>query len=159
MIRKGRMEDWDAICELEKACFNEREAASEEALKERLRVFPDCFWLYEEEGKLLSMVNGCLSDEDHLRDEMYKDAELHDPEGKWMMIFGVATLPSERGKGYAGTLLKAMEEELKEKGKKGAVLTCKDFYAPYYAQFGYVNEGESQSALGGASWFEMRKEF
>ena len=34
-----------------------------------------------------------------LTDDMYKNAQLHDENGEWQMIFGVNTLPSYRRHG------------------------------------------------------------
>ena len=37
--------------------------------------------------------------EAELPDDMYKNAQLHDEDGEWQMIFGVNTLPSYRRHG------------------------------------------------------------
>jgi hypothetical protein len=40
--------------------------------------------------------------------------------------------------------------------RKGVILTCKAEKIPYYAKFGFVNEGESESDHGDAKWYQMR---
>ena len=75
------------------------------------------------------------------------------------MIFGVNTIPSERRKGYAGQLLQRAIEDAREQGRKGLVLTCKEEKISYYAKFGFVNEGLSESVHGGVPWYQMRLTF
>ena len=91
---------------------------------------------------------------------MYEQANLHNENGAWQMIFGVNTLPSYRKKGYAGTLLKQFIQDAKEQGRKGVVLTCKDALIDYYAKFGFKSEGKSdKSNHGGVEWNQMRLTF
>jgi len=113
---------------------------------------------YEEED-VVSFVNGMCTNDAVLKDEMFADASLHHRDGAWQMIFGVCTLPEYRKRGIAGELLKAAVKDTKARGKKGLVLTCKEALLPYYAKFGFVNEGVSVSEHGGAKWYQMRISF
>ena len=99
------------------------------------------------------------TDEPVLRDEMYDAAALHDEAGAWQMIFGVVTVPEFRRRGYAGQLLRHVVEEARAQGRRGLVLTCKDHLVHYYAKFGFVDEGLSDSTHGGVAWHEMRLAF
>ena len=159
MIRKATIEDCAAITALEAACFPPAEAAPYDSFEARLKAFPDRFWLLFLDGELVSMVNGSLSNEPDLRDEMFHDTALHDDDGVWQMIFGVATMPVHRCKGYAGMLLKRAIEDCRREGREGLVLTCKDYRIRYYASFGFVNEGLSSSEHGGDVWYQMRVKF
>ena len=107
----------------------------------------------------MSMVNGMASDEHDLRDEMFHDANLHRTDGDWLMIFGVATVPEYQRRGCAAQVLNRAIEDSRALGRKGVVLTCKDFRVPYYAKFGFVDEGISSSEHGGAVWHQMRITF
>ena len=158
-IRKATPADTAAITALEAACFPPAEAAPYESFAARLATFPDRFWLLFADGELVSMVNGSLSDETDLRDEMFHDATLHTPDGRWQMIFGVATHPAHQRKGYAGILLTTAVSDCKKEGREGLVLTCKEHKLCYYAKFGFVNEGLSASEHGGAEWYRMRVRF
>ena len=101
-----------------------------------------------------------ITDEPDLRDEMYEDASMHDPNGKWQMIFGVNTHPDYQKQGYAGILIRKMIEKARNEGRRGVVLTCKDRLVHYYAGFGFVNEGISdKSSHGGVPWNQMRITF
>ena len=93
-IRTASMADLAAVAAVEGACFPAAEAATEKDFAARLAVYPNHFWLLEEDdGTLVSFVNGLVTDEPLLRDEMYADASLHNEHGAWQMIFGVNTLP------------------------------------------------------------------
>lgn len=157
MIRKASMADLEAVAYMELCCFPEAEAATIESFEKRIAVFGDCFWLLEnEEGTLIGMINGMATDEPMLRDEMFENAALHNPNGEWQMIFGVETIPEYRHKGCASMIMKRVIEDCKEVGRKGIVLTCKDQLVPYYERFGFINEGKSASVHGGAVWYDMR---
>ena len=159
-IRTGLPEDLDRITAVEAACFPPAEAATAEDFAGRLAHYAGHFWLLEDDdGTLLSFVDGMVSDEPVIRDEMYADASLHHEQGAWQMIFGVATDPAEQGKGYAAALMRRVIADTKSRGKKGLVLTCKERLLSFYGQFGYRNEGVSGSEHGGAVWYEMRLTF
>ena len=158
-IRKATIEDLDAITALEAACFPAAEAASRESFKKRLEVFADRFWLLWEGDRLVSMVNGMVTDREELVDEMFADATIHQADGKWQMIFGVATHPEYQRRGLAAKVLQRAIAECKAEGRKGLILTCKEQKLHYYAKFGFVNQGVSVSEHGGALWYQMRLEF
>ena len=159
MAQTGFATVCSAITALEAACFPPAEAASYASFEARLTAFPDRFWLLYLDGELVSMVNGSLSDEDDLRDEMFHDTGLHDPAGKWQMIFGVATLPAYRCRGFAGKLLDTAIDQCRREGRAGLVLTCKQAKLSYYGGHGFVNEGLSSSEHGGDVWYQMRIRF
>lgn len=156
IIRHASMEDLNEITELEAACFNEAEAASGEAFRNRLQAYPDRFWLLIKDNQIISMVNGMVSNIPFLEDRMYSDSSMHEDEGEWQMIFGVETRPEYRRKGYAELLLKTVISEVKTQNKKGIILTCKSKLIHYYEKFGFENEGLSESNHGGESWYQMK---
>lgn len=158
-IRTATMEDLENIAAVEAECFAEAEAATKEEFAERLEYYRDHFWLMLDEGKIIAVVDGFVTDECDLTDEMYERASMHNENGAWQMIFGVNTIPAYRNRGYAGKLIKRAIEDAKKQGRKGLVLTCKDRLVPYYAKFGFKNEGVSASVHGGAVWNQMRLTF
>ena len=158
-IRTATMEDLAAVTAVEAACFPPAEAATEQDFAARLAVYPNHFWLLERDGKVISFVNGMVTDEPDLRDEMYADASLHDANGAWQMIFGVNTLPEYRRQGLAEQVLRRVISDAREQGRLGCVLTCKAALVHYYEKFGFVSEGISASEHGGAEWYAMRLTF
>ncbi|WP_298024463.1 GNAT family N-acetyltransferase [uncultured Dysosmobacter sp.] len=159
-IRTATMEDLPAVTAVEAACFPAAEAAGEADFAARLHVYPDHFWLMEDEdGTLVSFINGLVTDEPTLRDEMYEDASMHDEKGAWQMIFGVNTLPAYRRQGLAAQVMERVIADARAQGRRGCVLTCKDRLIHYYEKFGFQNEGVSQSVHGGVVWYDMRLTF
>ena len=158
-IRTATAEDLDQIAAVETACFPAAEAASREAFAQRLAHYGNHFWLMFEGEKLISFVDGFVTDQPDLTDEMFADAAMHDESGAWQMIFGVNTIPACRRRGYAGQLLERAIADARAQGRKGLVLTCKDHKIRYYAKFGFRDEGLCDSNHGGARWHQMRLTF
>lgn len=160
IIRTALPSDLDAIAAVEAECFPAAEAATKEEFAGRLAHYADHFWLMFEGGRLISFVDGFVTDCPDLTDEMYADADLHNESGAWQMIFGVNTIPSHRGRGCAGRLIRRAISDARSQGRKGLVLTCKEEKIGYYAKFGFVDEGVSpNSTHGGVVWHQMRLTF
>ena len=158
-IRTATPADLEAVTRVEALCFPPAEAATREDFLGRLATYPDHFWLLYDGDELVSFVNGMVTDEADLRDEMYQNASLHREDGDWQMIFGVNTIPAARRRGCAQLLLRRAIEDAREQGRKGLVLTCKEALLDYYGQFGFVSEGVSGSTHGGVLWYQMRLRF
>ena len=159
-IRYAAIEDVKAITAVETECFPPAEAATEKEFIERVRYYGNHFWLMFEQEKLIAFVDGFVTDEPDLTDEMYESASMHNEYGAWQMIFGVNTLPAYRKHGYAGELIRRAIEDAKQQGRKGLVLTCKDKLVPYYAKFGFQDEGVTdKSTHGNVVWHQMRLTF
>lgn len=160
LIRKATIEDLDAIAAVEAECFPMTEAATAEEFAARLKYYGNHFWLMFDADRLIAFVDGLVTDEPDLTDEMYEKAEMHDESGRWQMIFGVNTIPEYRRHGYAGELIQKAIDDARAQGRDGLVLTCKDKLVDYYGKFGFVNEGKSEkSQHGGVEWNQMRITF
>ena len=159
-IRNGRISDVDELTVIEAECFPAAEAAERKSFEDRLKHYADHFWILEDDnGKIISFVNGMVTDEEHLTDKMYENVSMHNENGAWQMIFGVNTLPEYRKKGYAETVLRRVIDDAKKQGRKGLVLTCKEKLIHFYGKLGFVDEGVSDSEHGGVVWHEMRLTF
>ena len=159
LIRTATIEDLQQIAEVEAACFPPAEAATEDEFVQRLEYYNHFWLMFDENDKLIAFVDGMVTDQADLTDEMYEKGELHNENGAWQMIFGVNTIPSCRKKGYAGELIRRAIEDARAQGRKGLVLTCKDRLIPYYSKFGFVLEGVSESVHGNVVWNQMRLTF
>ena len=158
-IRTATIADLAQIAAVEAECFPAAEAATKEEFAERIKYYGNHFWLMFEGEKLIAFVDGFVTDKPDLTDEMYEQAEMHDENGAWQMIFGVNTIPAYRKHGYAGQLRQCAIEDARKRGRKGLVLTCKEKLIAYYAKFGFVNEGISESVHGNVTWYQMRYKF
>ncbi len=158
-FRQGLPDDLDVLIELERRCFSESEAADRITFELRMKSFSRCFWVLEDDGQIVCMINGMTTNHKDLCDTMYENTDLYSPDGDWLMIFGVATLPSNQKSGYASKLMYHVIEETKQQGRQGIVLTCKKNLIPFYCRFGFISEGISDSVHGGAEWYQMRLSF
>ena len=122
-IRTATIEDLDAVTAVEAECFPAAEAATKEEFRDRLSHYGSHFWLMFEEDRLIAFVDGMVTDESDLTDEMYEKAQMHDENGAWQMIFGVNTIPAFRNRGCAGQLIQRAIEDARSQGRKGLVLT------------------------------------
>lgn len=159
IIRHATFDDLSSLAAVERECFPAAEAATEKDIQNRLLHYADHFWLLFDGDKLVGFVDGMVTDVADLTDEMYEKAEMHDANGAWQMVFGVNTIPSYRRHGWAARLMEQAIKEAKEQGRKGLVLTCKEELIHYYAKFGFVSEGISQSIHGNVVWYQMRLTF
>ena len=159
-IRTAELSDLDAIARVEAECFPQAEAATREDFEKRLAAYRNHFWLLFDGERLVSFVDGMVTDQEDLTDDLYENAQKHDEKGAWQMIFGVNTLPEYRQHGYAGELLRRAIDDARQQHRKGLVLTCKEHLLPYYAQFGFRDEGVSdKSTHGNVVWHQMRLTF
>ena len=118
-IKNATMEDIAAVAAVEAECFLPAEAATEEEFVERIKYYGKHFWLMYEGEKLIAFVDGFVTDEPDLSDEMYENAAMHNENGAWQMIFGVNTLPDYRRHGYAGELIcRAIDDARTQKRKE-----------------------------------------
>ncbi len=158
-IRPVALSDLDAVTAVEAACFPAAEAASRESFQARIATFPESFFVAEHEGKIIGFINGCVTNERTIRDEMFENSALHDPMGQYQSIFGLDVLEEYQRQGIAAALMEHMIGDARKKGRRGLILTCKDRLIHYYARFGYENLGLSASVHGGAVWYDMLLEF
>ena len=158
-ITTATLADLDALAAIEAACFPAAEAAAREEIEERLRVYAAHFYIAREKGAAIGFIDGMVTDEKDLLDELYADAARHDENGAWQMIFGLNTLPEYRRRGVAAALIETLCAAARAQGRRGVVLTCKEHLLPYYAKFGFCDEGLSVSTHGGAVWHQMRRTF
>ena len=153
------LEDLEQIYGLEIRCFPPGVAEERQVIRKRIETCPDNFVLVWDEGKLAAFVNGIGSSLRDLSDDMFTGEYLHDPEGDWKMMLSVGTDPKYRGRGLAGKAILRFVSWAKEKGRKGVVRTCREPLLPFYARFGFKNEGLSKSRHGDEEWYQMRLTF
>ena len=156
IIRQADISDIDTVTALEQNCFPISEAADRKAFELRLLNYPECFWLLERDGKVISMINGMTTNAKDLCDEMYSGTDMYASDGKWLMLFGVATAPAYQKRSFASKLMECVIEDTKKQKRCGIVLTCKEELIPFYSRFGFISEGISVSEHGGAEWYQMR---
>jgi ribosomal protein S18 acetylase RimI-like enzyme len=158
-IRKVSIEDLNLVTEVESKCFPEAEAATKASLEQRIKTFPESFFVAEMDSKIIGFINGCISNERTIYDELFTDASLHILDGDYQTIFGLDVLPEYRNQGIAAQLMNHLIEVSRLTGRKGVILTCKEELIRYYSKFGFENMGVSNSKHGGSKWYDMILEF
>lgn len=163
IIRTATIDDLPQIAAVESECFPPAEAATKEEFADRLIHYYNHFWLMFDEqndNKLVAFVDGFVTNEPDLTDEMYEKASMHDESGAWQMIFGVIQSRPIEDADWQEELLERAIEDARKPGRKGLVLTCKDALIHYYAKFGFQNEGVTDKSVhGDAVWNQMRLTF
>ncbi|PTQ97852.1 acetyltransferase (GNAT) family protein [Mucilaginibacter yixingensis] len=158
-LRNAALNDLSAISAIENVCFPPNEAASVLSFTKRLQIYPQHFWLLEIDGQLVGYVNGMVTNQPTISDELFSNAALHDELGEWQSIFGIAVAPGYRNQGYASQLMRHLIIKAKEEKRKGVILTCKSHLITYYQRFGFTDMGVSQSVHGGEVWHDMTLTF
>lgn len=97
-IRTATEQDLDRVAAVEAECFPPAEAATRAEFAQRIAHYGNHFWLMFDGDELIAFVDGFVTDEPDLTDEMYADAAMHDENGAWQMIFGVNTVPAAAGR-------------------------------------------------------------
>jgi len=154
-IRNANIFDLDAVTEIEGICFPQAEAATRQSFFERLKAFPDSFFIAEEDKNPIGFINGCVSNSFLIYDEMFEDTSFHNPNGAYQAIFGLDVIPEKRRSGVAAMLIDHMKADSIAKHRAGITLTCKEHLLHYYEKFGFKNIGVSASVHGGAVWYDM----
>ena len=154
-IRRVSIEDLDAVTEVEAICFPEAEAATKASFEQRIKTFPESFFVAEIDGKIIGFINGCIINETAIYDELFTDAALHIPNGDYQTIFGLDVILDYRNQGIAAQLMNHLINVSRLAGRKGVILTCKEKLIHYYSKFGFENKGVSKSEHGGSKWYDM----
>ncbi len=154
-IRSATEKDVADIANIEAQCFPAQEAASLQTFNNRFAVFADRFFVIEYQQKLVGHINGCVYDRPSLPDALYQQADLHQPNGKYQTVMGLAVLPNHQNQGLATALLKHFIFDSRQQRHEGMVLTCKQPLIGFYQKLGFVDHGISSSSHGGAKWHKM----
>ena len=103
IFRNIRQEEITQTAEIEKICFPPNEACSYEHMEKRVEKAPELFLVAEDRatGKIAGFLNGLATDREHLTDDFFTDAEMHDPKGKNIMLLGLDVLPEYQHQGLA----------------------------------------------------------
>jgi ribosomal protein S18 acetylase RimI-like enzyme len=156
-IRNAEMEDLDGIVAIENLCFLKEEAALKETFEKRIQHISDSFFVAEEDGVVIGIVNGPVIKEPLITDDLFSDLTANPVNGGHQSILGLAVSPQFQKRGVASALLSHIEKEAKKNNRETIILTCKQNLISFYEKHGYFNIGVSSSNHGGAVWFNLIK--
>lgn len=153
-IRNVTCSDLEQVTALEIACFPPAEAATRAAFNYRIKTFPERFFVAEQNGTIIGLINGCASSQMTITDDLF-EPQGHEADGKNQMIFGLAVHPDCQRRGIGAALMEHMIAFCKKTAMERVILTCKEEKLYYYAKFGFQDMGVSASTHGGAVWYDM----
>ncbi|MDM5326616.1 GNAT family N-acetyltransferase [Neobacillus sp. CF12] len=157
IIRNVTMNDLPDLVIIEHICFPIEEAATEAALKKRIQFIPDSFFVAEEGGVIVGLVNGPVIEREFITDDLFEEIKKNPAFGGHQTVLGVAVTPHFQTRGVATALLLHLEKEAKAKERESITLTCKEDLIRFYENLGYHNRGVSKSEHGGVTWYNMIK--
>ena len=156
-IRSVKMDDLQEVVDIENLCFIDTEAATKEAFIKRIQYTSDSFFVAEEDGVIVGIVNGPVIEKEFITDDLFSESKENPISGGHQSVLGLAVSPQYQKHGIASALLTHLEKEAKAKNRETVTLTCKERYVPFYEKLGYVNRGLSESEHGGVTWYNMTK--
>ena len=156
-FRNITREDLNEILKIENQGFTPEEAATEEALIERIEHIKDTFIVAEVNGEIAGYINGPVINQMYITDNLFESIGKNQQKGGYIAILGLVVADVHRNQGLAGKLLNEIEKTVKANNREGITLTCKSTLIPFYEKYGYVNYGISESEHGGIEWFNLIK--
>ena len=142
---------------IEQICFPPNEACSEKSMKDRIARAPELFLVAVDKitGKIAGFLNGLATNECAFRDEFFTNANLHEPNGRNIMLLGLDVLPEYRKQGLGRELMYQYLRRECENDRRIVILTCLQSKVKMYIKMGFCDEGISDSSWGGEEWHEM----
>lgn len=156
-FRNIRSDEAEQAVAIEQICFPPNEACSEKHMRDRIAKASELFLVAmdKETGKLAGFLNGLATEESSFRDEFFTNADLHNPNGRHIMLLGLDVLPEYRRQGLGRELVSQYLKREWERGRKRVFLTCLESKVEMYENFGFFDQGIADSAWGGEEWHEM----
>lgn len=151
--------DLSSLIKLENEGFTSDEAATPEALKERIGKIPDTFIIAENAGQILGYINGPVITQRYITDDLFETSERNPEYGGYLSVLGLVVSKSSQGQGIAGQLLKAFEDLARQHSRHAVTLTCHEALVPFYEHYGYINEGASTSQHAGIKCITWLKKY
>jgi ribosomal protein S18 acetylase RimI-like enzyme len=145
---------------IEQICFPPNEACTGKIMGERVIVAPELFLVAvdRQSGKMAGFLNGLSTDEFTFRDEFFTNVQLHNPNGKNIMIMGLDVLPEYRKQGLATAIMYEYLRREHDRGRKRILLTCLKSKVKMYEKMGFQSHGIAESSWGDELWYEMSHE-
>jgi ribosomal protein S18 acetylase RimI-like enzyme len=156
-IRNVKLEDLPKLIAIEDACFTKEEAATRDAFEKRIQFIPDSFFVAEEEGVIVGLINGPVIDTAYITDDLFSTIKENPSSGGHQSVLGIAVSPFFQKRGIASALLAHLEKEARLNKRETITLTCKEDLIKFYENLGYINKGVSNSVHGGGLWYNMIK--
>lgn len=158
LIDHPQSADLADLMHIEHTGFTDEEAATDEAMANRINTINDTFFVARDaDRKVIGFVNGPFISERYLTDDLFASVTTNPKTSGFQSILGIAVDPVHQNEGIATQLLDHLASTAKQHERLAVTLTCLDRLVPFYAKHGYQDEGISDSTHGGEVWHNMIK--
>ena len=146
-IRTVKMNDLDAIVELESSAFHMSEEMTHRDMIGRIENYPDTFLVAEVDGKVVGHVFGPVSKERYIRDELYFKNQPNNAQYPYQTILSLATNQDYRKQGIASALIEELCKIAQAQDRRAITLTCLPKLFHFYEKRGFINEGKTSNDI------------
>ena len=138
-IRNATTQDIEKVAELEKRIEGEN-AATKDTLLSRFNMFPQGFYLAEQEGNVLGYVESCLWNKDNFEtfDEIKDFPKQHNSEGRNLYIIFLGVDKNQRRRRIGSELIRTLQNYASEKKlDKVQLVAGESFLVDFYKGLGF----------------------
>lgn len=146
-IRTVKMDDLDAIVELESSAFHMSEEMTRKDMIGRIENYPDTFLVAQVDGKVVGHVFGPVSKERYIRDELYFKNQPNNAQYHYQTILSLATNQEYRKQGIASALIEELCKIAQAQDRRAITLTCLPKLFHFYEKRGFINEGKTSDDI------------
>lgn len=146
-IRTVKMDDLDAIVELESSAFHMSEEMTRKDMIGRIENYPDTFLVAQVDGKVVGHVFGPVSKERYIKDELYFKNQPNNAQYHYQTILSLATNQEYRKQGIASALIEELCKIAQAQDRRAITLTCLPKLFHFYEKRGFINEGKTSDDI------------
>lgn len=146
-IRTVKMDDLDAIVELESSSFHMSEEMTRKDMIGRIENYPDTFLVAQVDGKVVGHVFGPVSKERYIKDELYFKNQPNNAQYHYQTILSLATNQEYRKQGIASALIEELCKIAQAQDRRAITLTCLPKLFHFYEKRGFINEGKTSDDI------------
>lgn len=155
-FESAQMDELQQIMLIEQAGFSKDEAATQAAMWDRIKFYPETFIVAKNDTKdLVGYVVGPAFNQRYLTDDLYAQSHPNNLEDPYQTVLSLAVDPNFQHQGIASQLLAEFANVAKAQGRSAVTLTCLENLVPFYEANGYKNEGVSASSHADETWYNM----
>lgn len=81
ILRNVQLDDLDELLVIENEGFSTEEAATKEAIIERIRLINDTFIVAEKEGNIVGYINGPVINQPYITDDLFEEIKENTSKG------------------------------------------------------------------------------
>lgn len=146
-IRTVKMNDLDAIVELESSAFHMSEEMTRKDMIGRIENYSDTFLVAEVDEKVVGHVFGPASKDRYIKDELYFKNQPNNAQYHYQTILSLATRKEYRKQGIASALIEELCKIAQAQDRRAITLTCLPKLFHFYEKRGFINEGKTSDDI------------